>query len=97
MVQAAQMAALALPVADRIVNEIQLRQSAEILDREYGCEDGLQAAIFALARQLVHLQKTLVGLLLNINQVRNLNSGLNFGKVQTLAFPNDAITITIAH
>ena len=97
VVQAAQMAALALPVADGVVDEIELRKSAEILDRKYGREHGLQAGIFALARQQIHLQKALIGLLLNVNQVRNLDRGLDFGKVQTLAFPNDAITITIAH
>ena len=97
VVQAAQMAALALPVADRVVDEIQLRKPAKILDRKHGGEDGLQARVFALARQQIHLQKALIGLLLNVDQVRDLDSGLDFGKVQALAFPNDAITIPIAH
>ena len=78
MVQAAQMAALALPVADRIVDEIELRKPAEILNRENRRENGLQAPVFALARQLIHLQEALIGLLLNVDQVRDLDRGLEF-------------------
>ena len=95
--QAAQMAALALPVADRVVDEIQLRQSAKILDRENGREHGLQARVFPLARQQIHLQEALVGLLLDVNQVRNLDRRLDFGEVQAFPFPNDAITVTMTH
>ena len=73
MVQALQVAALALPVADRVVDEFELRQSAKILDRKHRREHGLQTAIIALARQQIHLQKALIRLLLNFNQVRNLN------------------------
>ena len=91
------MAALALPVADRVVDEIELRQPAKILDRKHGREDGLQAGVFPLARQQIHLQEPLIGLLLNVDQVRNLDRCLDLGKVQAFAFPNDAITVTIAH
>ena len=60
VVQAAQMAALALPVADGVVDEIELRKSAEILDRKYRREHGLQTGILALARQQIHLQEALI-------------------------------------
>ena len=97
VVQSAQVAALALPVADRVVDEIQLRQPAEILNRENGREHGLQARVFPLARQQIHLQEALVGLLLYIDQVRNLDRRLDFGEVQAFPFPNDAITVTMTH
>jgi len=60
VVQAAQVAALALPVADRVVDEIELRKPAKILDRKYRREHGLQTGILALARQQIHLQKALI-------------------------------------
>jgi hypothetical protein len=82
VVQAAQMAALALPVSDRVVHEIQLREAAKILNRKHRGEHRLQAGIFALARQQIHLQKPLIGLLLHVDQVRNLDRGLDFGEVQ---------------
>jgi hypothetical protein len=43
------------------------------------------------------LQKSLIGFFLDVDQVRDLNRRLDFGKVQPLAFPNDAITIPITH
>ena len=97
VVQSAQMSALALPVADRVVHEIQLRESAKILDRENGREHGLQARVFPLAGQQIHLQEALVGLLLDINQVRNLDRRLDFSEVQAFPFPHDAITVTMTH
>src|ERR1700722_3057104 len=60
VVQAAQMAALALPVADSVVDEIELRKSAKILDRKYRREYGLQTGILTLARQQIHLQEALI-------------------------------------
>ena len=93
MVQALQVAALAFPVADRVVHEFELRQFAEILDRKHGGEDGLQTAVIALARQQVHLQEALIGLPLDFDQVRNLNRALNFREIETLAFPDVLVTI----
>ena len=57
-----QVAALALPVADRIIDELELAHAAEIGNRENGVENGLQTGVFALVGQQVHLQKPLVGL-----------------------------------
>src|ERR1700683_825482 len=94
VVQTAQMAALALPVANGVVDKVQLRQPAKILNREDRGEDRLQTGIFTLARQLIHLQKTLIGLFLNVNQVRDLDSGLDFGEIKTLPLPRRTISIT---
>ncbi len=57
VVQTLQVAALAFPVADRIVHKIQLRQAAEILNRKHRSEYRLQAAVFALGRKQIHLQE----------------------------------------
>ena len=72
VVEPFQVAALALPVADREIDEIQLRDAAEIGNRENGNKHGLQPRVIALVGQLVHLQKTLVRTALNFDQVGNL-------------------------
>jgi len=80
VVQAFQVAALAFPVADRIINEFQLRHFAEVADRKHGSEHRLKPAVIALARQKVHLQKALIRLHLDFNQVGNLNRAWIFAK-----------------
>ena len=83
VMQTLQVAALALPVADGVVDELQLRDVAEIGDREHRLKHGLQTGIVALAGQQVHLQEAFVGLLLNLDQVRNLDGGWNFRKIKS--------------
>ncbi len=85
VMQALQVAALALPVADGVVDEIELRDIAEIGNGKDRGEDGLQTVVFALGWQLVHLQKAFVGAALNFNQVGNLDRCRNFGKIETAA------------
>ncbi len=85
VVQTLKLAALALPVADGVLDELERRVLAEIADGENRLEHRLQPGVFALGRQPVHLQKTLVRLLLNLDQVRNGNRRLDFGEVDTLA------------
>src|ERR1039457_3208177 len=84
IVQAFQIAALALPVADRIIDELQLADAAEIGNREYRTENRLQARIFPFVGKQVHLQETLVRILLNLDQVRNRDRSLDFGKIDSL-------------
>ena len=60
MVQPLQVAALALPVSDRIIHELQLAQSAEVGNRKHRIEHALQARVFPLAGKQIHLQKPLV-------------------------------------
>ena len=83
--QAGQPAALALPVADRILDELERRVLAEVADREDRLEDRLQAGVLALRGQPVHLQEPLVRLLLDLDQVRDRNRGLDLRKVDALA------------
>src|SRR6185369_812574 len=85
VMQPLQLAALALPVADRILDELERRVLAEVADREHRLEDRLETRVLALARQTVHLQETLVGFLLDLDQVRDRNGRLDFGKVDALA------------
>ena len=73
VVQAFQVAALALPVADCVIDKLQLRQLAKILDREDGLEYRLQSRVIALAGQHVHLQKAVIGALLHLDEVGNLD------------------------
>src|SRR6266705_467904 len=93
VVQALQVAALALPVADRVVHEFQLRHLAEVPDRKHGSKHRLKPAVIALARQKVHLQETLIRLHLDFNQVGNLDRALDFREIQALAFPDVVIAI----
>ena len=85
VVQPLQLAALALPVADRVLDELERRVLAEVADREDRLEHRLETRVLALARQTVHLQEALVGLLLDLDQVRDRNGRLDFRKVDALA------------
>ncbi len=80
-----QVAALALPVADRVIDELELAQPAEIGDRKHRVEHALQAGIFAFAGQQVHLQKPLIRFLLNLDQIRNRDGSLDSGEIHSLA------------
>jgi hypothetical protein len=57
----------------------------------------LQAAVFALGRKQIHLQKSLIGILLNLDQVRNLNRAPDLGKIQALALSHMMIPVSIRH
>src|SRR5579864_841895 len=93
MMQPFQVAALALPVADRVVDKFQLAHAAKIGDRKDRVENRLQPRVFPLVGKQVHLQEPLVRLLLNLDQVRNRNRGLDLGKVHSLG--GGAIMLTI--
>src|SRR5207248_2029608 len=85
MMQSLQLAALALPVADRVLDELERRVLAEVADGKHRFEHRLQTRVLALARQTVHLQEAFVGLLLDLDQVRDRNGRLDFRKVDALA------------
>ena len=57
---------------ERIAHEFELGAVAEILDREHRAEDGLQALVEAPALGLLDHQELIVGLLLNLDEVRHL-------------------------
>ena len=85
VMQALQVAALALPVADGEIDKLKLRDVAKVGDGKHGLKHGLQSAVFAFARQFIHLQKAVIGALLNLDEVRDLDGCGNLGKVETLA------------
>jgi hypothetical protein len=85
VMKALERAALALPVADRIVDKVQLRQATEIGNREDRVEHALQTQVFAFVGQQVHLQKALVGFLLNLDQIRDRDGSADLGKIHALA------------
>jgi hypothetical protein len=53
----------------------------------------LEPAVLAFAWQKIHLQEALIGLFLDFNQVGDLDSPLDFGEIQPLAFPNMLVAI----
>ncbi len=84
VVQPLEGAALAFPVADGIVDELQFAQTAEIGDREDAAEDALQPDVVPLIGQHVHLQEPLITALLNLDEVRDGNRCLDPGKIGAL-------------
>src|SRR5215204_796856 len=62
VMQGLQLAALALPVADGVLDELKRRVLAEIANRKYRFEHRLQTLVLALGGQAVHLQEALVAL-----------------------------------
>src|SRR5262249_30792345 len=85
VVQPLQLAALALPVADRVFDELERRVLAEVRNRKDRLEHRLQPGVLALRRQTVHLQEALVGLFLDFNQVRNRYGRLDLREIDALA------------
>src|SRR5258708_6072175 len=76
--QSFQIAALALPIADLIFDKVERRSFAKVGDRKHRPKDRLKASALALFRQQIHLQKTVVGFPLNLDQIRNRHRRLNF-------------------
>src|SRR6202042_90037 len=91
VMQALQVAALALPVADREIDKIELRDIAKICDREDRGKNRLQTVVVPLVGELVHLQEALIGTPLHFDQVGNLDGGRNLGKIESAA--NRAILV----
>ena len=76
--------ALALPVADGVIDEVELRNAAEIRDGEDGIKYGLQTHILPLRRQKIHLQEALIGAPLDLDQIGNLDDRGNFREINAL-------------
>ena len=66
---------------ERVVNILQGTGFTKIPDREYRSEDPFNADVLASGRRQIRLQETLVGILLDINQVRDIDNPLDFLKV----------------
>src|SRR5579883_1543625 len=85
VVQPLQVSALALPVADGVIDELELRKSAEIRDWEYTLKNALQACIVPLAGQQIHLKKPLIGFLLDLDQVRNRDRSFDLREIDSFS------------
>ena len=77
MMKSLEVTAFAFPVTNRVVDELQLRDIAEVADGKDRLKDCLQPGIIALTGQAIHLQKSFIGALLHFNQIRNLDGGWN--------------------
>src|SRR4029078_4114797 len=84
VMEALEVSALALPVADRVVHELEFADVAEIGDREDRAEHRLQADVVTLAGELVHLQEAIVRTLLHFDQVRDLDGRRDLAEVDTV-------------
>src|SRR5437867_12370985 len=76
------MAALAFPISDSGIDKLAVRDVADIGNGKHRLENRLQAGVVTLAGQAVHLQEAVIGTLLYLDQIRNLNRGGNFGKIK---------------
>jgi hypothetical protein len=71
--QAFQVAAFAFPVSDGVADELESGNAAKIRDGKDGVEYGLKAGVFAFLRKHVHLEEPLVGFLLDLDEIRDLD------------------------
>ena len=85
VVEALEVAALALPVADGEVDKLELGDVAEVGDGEHGGEDGLEAVVLALLGELVHLEEALIAAALDLDEVGDLDAGRDFREIETAA------------
>ena len=75
MVEPLEVAALAFPIADGVIDEFKLRDVAEVGDGKDGGKDRLKAIVLALLGELIHLQEALIAAALDLDEVRNLDTG----------------------
>src|SRR5438093_1628091 len=97
VVQPFQTSALTLPVADLILDEIERGSAAKIGDGKNRHEHSLESCVLTLFRQEIHLQKTVVRLPLNLDQIRDAHSSSDFGKVDALRRLTGALSQACIH
>src|ERR1017187_5243964 len=83
--QPLQVYALAFPIADGVIDELKLAQTPEVGDGKHRIEDTLQPGIFPLSGQQVHLQKSLIRFLLNLDQIWDGDRGLDSREINSFA------------
>ncbi len=81
VLEALQLAALALPVADRELHEIQRARLTKVAEGEHAREDRLQPGVLPLFGKEVHLQEPLIRLALHVDEVRKRHVTPDFGEV----------------
>src|SRR5580658_2762724 len=85
VMQSLQVSALAFPIADSVIDELQLTQAAKVGDGKYRIEYTLQPGIFPFAGQQVHLQKPLIRFLLNFDQIWDGDRSLDSREINSFA------------
>src|SRR5579864_5066877 len=85
MMQAFQISAFAFPVADGIADEFECGYAAKIRYWKDGIEYRLKPSIFAFLRKHIHLEEPLVGVLLYLDEIRDLDRCPNLRKVRSLS------------
>jgi hypothetical protein len=83
VIKTLEVTALALPVADGVVDELELGDVAEVGNGEDGGEDGLEAVVFALLGELIHLEEALIAAALDLDEIGDLDAGRDLGKIKT--------------
>ena len=83
MVQPFEVAALALPVSDGVIDELELAQAAKIGDGEDAFKNAFEPRVVSLTGKQVHLEKAFIGLFLNLDQVRDRNRGFDLRKINS--------------
>ncbi len=73
-----------LPIANGIIHELELADTAKIGDGKNGVENSLQARVVPFIREQVHLEEALVGTLLHLDQIRDRDGRLDFRKINSL-------------
>ena len=85
MMQALEVPAFAFPVTDGIADEFQSGNAAKVRDRKYRIEHCLKTGVLALLRQHVHLEEPLVGILLYLDKIGDLDRRPDLGKIGSLS------------
>src|SRR6516165_11424700 len=85
VIQPFQVTTLAFPVADGELDEVELRHVAEVGNREDRLKHSLQSRVITLAGQRIHLQEAVVGPLLDLNEVGDLDGRRNLGEVEPVS------------
>src|SRR6266404_803602 len=70
VIQPFELSALALPIADRVLDKLKLRGLAKVGDRKHGPEHSLKPRVLAFRRKQIHLKEAVVRLALNLDEVR---------------------------
>ena len=76
--------ALALPVSDRVLDELELARAPEVGEREYAREHRLEPGLLPLLGEQVHLEETLVGPALDVDQIRKIHEGPDLRVIPSL-------------
>src|SRR5690349_19714352 len=71
---------IVLGLAERVAHELEGRSLVKILDRKNRFKNLLQPQILALRRGNILLQKKLIGIFLNLDQIREINDFLDSSK-----------------